>query len=95
MKSGPIDTDAKRAYCAAQWVLGKKQKAIAREFGYKGPAPACVAISEFIRGIFPETAWNRYSHLGPEYETLLVHVRGEPRRVFAEDAVRCWYENMA
>jgi hypothetical protein len=42
-------TDEDRAYAAAQWASGVKQREIAAVFGYKGPAMVCVQIRNFMK----------------------------------------------
>jgi hypothetical protein len=84
-----INTDAKRAYCAAQWVLGSTKKQIAEDMGVK----TIPTVNAAIWGMM--TTYAR-----PEYFDQL---RGDgsghaaPREYMpvAEKAVRRWYESLA
>ena len=53
-------SDEDAAYAAAQWASGIKQREIAHSFGYKGAAPICIAIEQFLRKFTPDAEINEY-----------------------------------
>ena len=83
----PIDSDAKRAYCAAMWATGVTQKRIAREMGYKAAPPVCVAIERFIKDHLPDVPLRTHG----DDPALYIAAYGERRRKLAEKAVRRWH----
>jgi hypothetical protein len=57
-KVNDLWTNKGSAYAAAQWASGQSQRLIARQFGYKGAAPVCIAIERFIRRYVPTSPIN-------------------------------------
>jgi hypothetical protein len=79
-----LRTDAGRAAVTQAWIDGYPQKRIAREcFGYSGPAPITVVISEFISTYAPDE-WEAGSE---QRLTKMQPPFGEPRRRIAPLAI--------
>ena len=76
-------TDEDRAFVAAQWASGIKQKHIAEIFGYAAPAMISNEIQTFLRK-YADTPVRPDDHRQSHNR---VKAQGEPRRLLVKDAI--------
>lgn len=62
------------AYCAAAWASGETQKSLAETLGYKGSAPVCIAIGQFV------DKYTRDIDLMDRYDGINLSAYGDERK---------------
>lgn len=80
-----MDNHSHVAWIARRWLLGEKQKSIARSLGYVGPGAVCTAIAEFI------VAWGHIDDRATYDGRLLPSKQGNWRKKQLVQALRNFY----